>query len=180
MVESSNPQNLSVAYRVKSSVVQTSLLALATAFEIVSRHSKELKAELADWEEGRTFSMGVMNDGPAVTMRKDGLTVRYVGKGHIGSSLKILFKNMDSALLPLTGQMGSHTAFVQHRAILHGSIGQAMQVNRAMDIVQKFLMPGIVLKWNNKRPPEYKAADRLLKARVMGMLGLGLLTNMRK
>jgi len=170
----------SMAYRVKESVVKISLLALATAFEMVSKSSPELKAELADWEDGRVFSLGVLPDGPAISLKKEGGAIRYLGKGYKEPKLKVLFKNVDAALLPFTGQMGSHMAFVQHRAILHGNIAEAMQVNRAMDIVQNYLMPGFIMKKNSKRPPKMTAAGMLLKAKVMATLGIGLLLNMRK
>ncbi len=173
-------EKLSLGFRVKRSVVNTSLLALATAFEIVSRHSPELKAELADWDEGRVFSLGILPDGPAIALKKEGGVIHYLGKGHQDSKLKVLFKNVDSALLPFTGQMGSHTAFAQHRAILHGNVGEAMQVSRAMNMVQKFLMPGFILNKTFKNPPRFTASDLMLKARVMGTLLIGLIGNAMK
>lgn len=170
-------RGLSATYKLKKSVVSTSLLALATAFEIVSKYSPELKAELADWEDGRTFSLGVLPDGPAVTLKKVGDKIRYIGKGVKDPHLAIYFKNLDCALLPLTGQMGAHIASAQHRAILHGNVAEAMQINRAMAIVQNYLMPGIVLKKICKRPPKFTGKQLALKARVMAMLGLGLAVN---
>lgn len=173
-------KGLSTAYKLKKSVVSTSLLALATAFEIVSKYSPELKAELADWEDGRVFSLGVLPDGPAITLKKMGDKIRYIGKGVKDPHLAIYFKNLDSALLPLTGQMGAHTAFAQHRAILHGNVADAMQINRAMAIVQNYLMPGIILKKICKRAPKLTGKQLLLKARVMATLGLGLAVNAGK
>ncbi len=180
MENKSGEKKLSMTYKVKETIVKTSLLALATTFEIVSKHSPELKAEIADWEDGRVFSLGVLPDGPAVSLKKEGDQIRYLGKGYKNPKLKVLFKNVDAALLPFTGQMGSHTAFVQHRAIVHGNIGEAMQASRAMDIVQTYLMPVFILKKNSKRPPKLTGAEMLLKARVMTTLGIGLLLNMTK
>jgi hypothetical protein len=177
MEDESGTRKLSLSYRVKESVVSTSLLALATAFEIVSKHSAELKAELAGWEEGRTFSLGVLPEGPAITLKKEGDRIIYLGKGEKNPGLKILFKNLDSALLPFTGQMGSHTAFIQHRAILHGNIGEAMQISRAMNMVQKYLMPGFILNKTFKSPPKLGLSGLLLKAWVMATLAIGLIAN---
>lgn len=174
------PRGLSVGYKLKKSVVSTSLLALATAFEIVSKHSPELKEELVDWEEGRVFSLGVLPDGPAITLKKVGDKLRYIGKGVKDPHLAIYFKNLDCALLPLTGQMGAHIAFAQHRAILHGNVAEAMQINRAMAIVQNYLMPGVILKKICKRPPKLTGKQLFLKARVMATLGLGLAVNAGK
>jgi len=171
---------MSVGYVVKKSVVSTSLLALATAFEMVSKSDPELKKEIADWEDGRTFSMGVLPEGPAITLKKEGDRVVYMGKGIKNPKLTIYFKNVDAALLPLAGMMGAHTAFIQHRAILHGNIAEAMQTNRALAIVQNYLLPGIILKGITKRPPKMNASQLMLKAKVMALLGAGLAKNMIK
>jgi hypothetical protein len=160
-----------ISYQVKKIVVETSLLALAAAFEIVSKHAPEMKAELADWEDSRIFSLGVLPNGPAISLQKKGSEIHYLGKGYHNPQLKILFKNLDSAILPFTGQIGSHIAFVQRRAILQGNVGEAMQISRAMAIVQSYLMPGLVFDKIFKRPPKLTPAQLFLKARVMAMLG---------
>jgi len=167
-------------YRIKRAIVRTSLLALGVGFETVSKHDRDLKAEIADWEDGRVFSVGVLPDGPSVTLRKSGDRIQYLGQGDGPSRQRVLFKNVDAALLPLTGQMGSHTAFVQHRAILHGNVAEAMQASRAMDMVQTYLMPGFVLKRTMKRPPKLTLRQYVLKAWVLSTLAFGLLACLRR
>lgn len=169
-----------MAYRVKRAIVRSSLLALGVAFETVSKHDRGLKAEIAQWEDGRVFSLGVLPDGPAVTLRKSGDRVRYLGQGDGQSQLRILFKNVDAALPPLTGQMGSHTAFVQHRAILHGNVAEAMQTSRAIDMVQTYLIPGFILKRTMKRAPKLTLRQYVLKAWVLSTLPFGLLACSRR
>ena len=171
---------LSLAYKTKRAVVSTSLLALATAFETLSKHCPELQAEIANWEDGRVVTLGVLPGEPAISIKKEGDRIVYLGKGVKDPNLAIFFKNMDSAILPLTGQMGSHTAFVQHRAILHGNIYEAMQMNRAMAIVQGYLMPGFIMKKISKRPPKMSASQLMLKARLMATLTFGLIMNAGK
>lgn len=173
-------KTLSVSFRAKRAVVQTSLVALGTAFEIVSRLSPELKAELAEWEEGRTVSLGVLPAGPAMAVRKESDHVNYLGQGEHGAGVKLLFKNMDSAFLVLTGQIGSDQAFAEHRAIVHGSLNQAMQVNRALALVQKFLMPGLILKKIMKRPPRLRGSEWWVYARLMLALTPALVLNWSK
>ena len=160
--------------------MRTSLLALGVGFETVSKHDRDLKAEIADWEDGRVFSLGVLPDGPSVTLRKSGDRVQYVGQGDGPSQLRILFKNVDAALPPLTGQMGSHTAFVQHRAILHGNVAEGIQASRAMDMVQTYLIPGFILKRTMKRPPKLTLRQYVLKAWVWSTLAFGLLACSRR
>ncbi len=167
----SGSSKLSLSYRGKEALVKTSLIALATTFEIVSAGSEEMQAELEDWDAGRVFSIGVLPDGPAVCIMKQGPRLVYMGQGHQNSRLKILFKNMDSAVMLMTGWLASHMAFAQHRAIVHGSVKEAVEANRVMAVAQKFLFPGLVLKMNFKRPPKLSAKELILKAQVMGTVG---------
>jgi hypothetical protein len=173
-------EKLSAAFKVKRMVAGTSLLALGVAFEFISKHSREMKEEIEDWEEGRIVCLGVLPDGPSIAVRKELDRLVYLGRGDHGAGLKILFKNVDSALMPLIGQIGAHTAFAEHRAIVHGGIYEAMQANRAMAIVVKFLFPGILLNRITKRPPKMTGADYVTYARLNAVLVLLLLANWRK
>jgi hypothetical protein len=171
---------VSGAYKVKKMVVQTSLLLLGVAFELVSKHCKDMQDELAEWDAGRVLALGVLPDGPFIAVRKELNQLKYLGKGEHGAKIKIMFKNMDAALVMLTGQVGAHTGFAEHRAIVHGSINEAMQANRAMAIVTKFLFPGIWLKYITKRPPKMSLADYKTYFLVTAMLGLALALNATK
>jgi len=169
-----------VGYKAKKAVVRAVLSALGAGFEVVSKRNAELKAEIADWEDGRVISVGVLPDGPAIALKKEGDRIRYLGKGDHNPTLKVLFKNVDAAFLPLAFQMGAHTAFAQHRAILHGNVAKAMQTTRAMAIVQTYITPGFILRKITKRPPRLTAAQCLFKARVLATLPIALAVNMRK
>jgi len=170
----------SLTYKLKEFVITSSLLAFGTTFELVSKYSPELKKELADWEEGRTFGLGVWNGGPVMTIqKKDGRAV-YLGLKLVNPKLTIFFRNVDAALLIFTGRLGSHMSFIEHRAFLQGNLGEAMQTARAMNIVQKFLMPGFILNKTFKVPPKFTLADYLVKARVMLMLVPAMIPNLFK
>ena len=180
MAETSGARGLSPSYRKKKAVVSTALLALGVAIDIVSRHSPELKKEIADWEDGRVFSLGVLPDGPAISLRKEADRIRYLGKGYKDPKLRFLFKNIDCALLQVTGKMGAHTAYAQHRAILHGNLVEGVQTSRALSIVQTYLSPGVALKKTMKRPPKLTPAQLLIKVRVMATLPVAMLLYSRK
>lgn len=167
-------------YKLKKIVVCTSLLALGTAFEIVSKWDRKLKSEIADWEEGRVFSLGVIKNGPAMVLQKQDARIHYLGSHVNDADPNILFKNMDCALLPLTGMMSADTAFVQHRAILHGRVSAAMEVSRAMGIVQGYLLPGFMFGWLYKRAPKFTLRQYLLKAWVLTVLLPRMVVNMGK
>jgi hypothetical protein len=180
MTEQSSGVRPTLAYRLKRAVVGIALLALGGTFERVSKHSAELKEEIKDWKKGIVISLGVLPKGPAISLKEENGTIRYLGRGYKKPDVKILFKNMDSAFLPFTAQMGSHIAFVQHRALLHGSVVDGIKANRAMGIVQAYLLPGIVFGKVFKEPPKLTFKQKLLKLQVYLMMGLDMALNAAK
>lgn len=170
----------STLFKGKSFVARAALVALGVAFEDLSKRSEEMRREIADWEDGHTFALGVLPRGPSIAVRKEADRLIYLGQGEHDASLKILFRNVDSALLVLTGMLPAHTAFAERRAIVHGALDQAMQANRAMALVVKFLFPGIMLKSLTKRMPEFSSADLKVKARLYATIVPALIANFSK
>ena len=156
-------------------LVATSLRALGATFELVSKYSAELQGEIMDWEEGRVFAMGVLPNGPSMSLRKSGERIQFLGMGLKDPSVTMLFKNLDAAVMTFTGQIGAHTASIQRRVIVHGNITHAMQAVRALGIVQKYLLPAVILNKTYKTPPHFTAKDLWLKTKVMAGLGPQLL-----
>ncbi len=169
-----------LAYRLKKAVVGIALLALGGTFERVSKHSDKLKEEIKGWKKGIVISLGVLPKGPSISLKEENGTIRYLGRGYRNPDVKILFKNMDSAFIPFTAQMGSHTAFIQHRALLHGSVVDGIKSNRAMGIVQAYLLPGIVFGKVFKEPPKLNFREKLLKVNVYLMMGVDMVLNAAK
>jgi hypothetical protein len=170
----------SLAYKIKEFVVTTSLFAFGVTFEIVSKYSEELQKEIADWEDGRVFSLGLMNNGPGMSIKKEGGRIKFLGMGLQNPKVTVFFKNVDGALLVFTGQIGSHMAFIDHRANCHGALSEAVQAARAMNVVQKYLMPGFILNKTFKVPPTFTFSQLLLKAKVMALLTPYMIINLVK
>jgi len=180
MKEESSAIKPTIAYRLKKMVVGIALLALGGTFEKVSKHSAELKQEIKTWKKGIVISLGVLPNGPSISLKEDNGMIRYLGRGYKNPDVKIIFKNMDSAFLPFTAQMGSHMAFVQHRAMVHGSVLDGIKANRAMGIVQAYLLPGIVFKKVFKLPPKLTIKQKLFKLYVYLTMGIDMALNAAK
>jgi hypothetical protein len=170
-------KRLSMSFRAKRALVRTSLLALGAAFETVSKRSAELKAEIEDLEDGYVFSIGVLPDGPAISLKKEGNRIRYLGRGYRDPNVKILFKNMDAAVRVCVGIIGTHTAAAQHLTLVHGNIGEAVKASRAMSMVQTYLYPRFILTRTRKRRPKLTPAQLLLKVWVMATLAFAMLAS---
>jgi hypothetical protein len=180
MKEESSAIKPTIAYRLKKMVVGIALLALGGTFEKVSKHSAELKEEIKTWKKGIVISLGVLPNGPSISLKEQNGTIKYLGRGYKNPDVKIIFKNMDSAFLPFTAQMGSHMAFVQHRAMVHGSVLDGIKANRAMGIVQAYLLPGIVFKKVFKLPPKLTIKQKLFKLYVYLTMGIDMALNAAK
>jgi hypothetical protein len=170
------PRSARVSYEAKKMLVASSLRALGVMFELVSEHSPELATELADWEEGRVVGLGVLPNGPAISLLKQQERIRFLGTGLQNPAIGILFKNMDSAVMTFSGQIGAHMASIEHRAVVHGNVVHAMQTVRAMNIVQKFLMPTLLLNRTTKKPVRLSRTELRTKARVLAGLVPRLVT----
>jgi hypothetical protein len=164
------PHVPAAATALKRTVSQVSLLALGVVFELASRYVPEMKDEISSWEDGRRVAIGVMPSGPFITILKEGRAIHYLGRGLKDPELAILFKNLDSAVMIFTGQMGAPQAVAENRVVVHGSNVKAMEVTRAMAIVQTYLFPGFILDKTFKRPPRLSLSQMALKGKIMGLL----------
>jgi hypothetical protein len=164
----------------KTALCRTSLLALGMTFELASDHAPELAAELLPWDDGRRVGIGVLPNGPHITIEKRGARLAYLGQGLADPHVSILFKNLDSAVLVFTAQIGAHHAVAENRVIVRGSNHHAMEATRAMAIVQTYLFPGILLKNTFKRPPRLTRAQLLAKGRVYAALVPALVRGARR
>jgi len=156
--------------KVKYILLDTSLNALGAAFELVTKMVPEMKAEIAGWNEGRKFAVGVLPKGPYITLEKRGDMIFYLGKGLLSPEISLLFKNLDSGVLVFTGMMSSHQAVAECRVIIKGNNAYAMEVTRAMAIVQTYLFPSIMFKKIFKDPPKLSLAQMITKAKVYTLL----------
>lgn len=161
---------MELPHKAKYMLCHVSLLALGVTFELVSKYVLEMQEELADWESGRRVCIGVLPGGPSITIEKEGTRINYLGMGPRDPHVSIFFKNLDAGVLIFTGQLGAPAAVAENRVCVHGENGKAMQVTRAMAIVQTYLFPGLILKKTFKRPPKLSSEQLANKAKIMGLL----------
>lgn len=141
---------------------------LGAAFEEVSQKVPELKKELADWDEGRRFALGVLPKGPYITLEKRSDRIYYLGKGLMAPEVTFFFKNLDAGVPVFTGLMSSHQAVAENKVIIQGNNAYAMEVNRALAVVLAYLFPVTVFKHLFKEPPRLEFSQLINKAKVYG------------
>jgi hypothetical protein len=139
-------------------------------FELCSKRVPELGSEIAGWDEGHRVSLGVLPSGPYITLRKRGGQIEYLGPGLYRPRLAILFKNLDTALMMFSGQLGAAEGTAEQRVVVQGDLAHVMQAQRAMAIVQSYLFPAFMMKNAVKRPVKMRPAQLATKAYIMSML----------
>ncbi len=159
-----------VEMRAKRALAETSLLALSAMFELTSEHVKAMKLEVAGWENGRRIGIGVLPQGPYVTIKFEDGKFKHIGKGLVDPHVSILFKNLDSAVLIFAGLIGAPQAVAENRVLINGDNSYAMQVTRAMAIVQTYLFPAAILNKTFKRPPKLSMKELAVKGKILGLL----------
>ncbi|MCJ7689563.1 MAG: hypothetical protein MUO60_09635 [Clostridiaceae bacterium] len=85
-------------------------------------------------------------NGPCLVMKKINNKLYYCGKSEIDADLSIYFKNIEAALLVLTGRIGIAQAFAEHRFIVKGDIMESMSLVRCLNIVEAYLFPNFIVK----------------------------------
>jgi hypothetical protein len=155
----------------KKLVVQTSFFALGRAFEAAGYLDADVKKEIRDWKEPMTIMFQVMPNGPAMVVEKSGGRIRYAGSEAVPADLTVFFKNMESAFLVMSGQIGTPQGYAEHRMALKGDTGQAMPLIRCLNQVQAYLFPKIMAKRVMKRVP--KMSLRKMAYRVV-ILAVGV------
>lgn len=156
--------------KAKRAYLAVALRVFGAAFEAVALNCGECQIELADWEEGRRFALGVEPSGPYVTLEKKGSVIRMIGTGLKAPHLSILFKDLDSAVMVFTTCMGVVQATAENRALIRGDNARAMEVIRVLDIIMTYLLPGFVLKKNFRSPPRFGPLQYLVMLRIYASL----------
>jgi hypothetical protein len=150
----------------KYTLLDVFLTFLGAAFEEVSKKIPELKCEIAEWNEGRRFALGVMPKGPFVTVEKRGDELFYLGKGLQDPDVTFLFKNLDAAVPVFTGLMSSHQAVAECKVMIQGNNSFAMETNRALAVVLANLFPVSVFGHLFKDKPKMGIKQLINKGKV--------------
>ncbi|MFZ5595577.1 MAG: hypothetical protein ACOY31_01025 [Bacillota bacterium] len=138
---------------VKGLIVRVMLFFLGRGFQSLAARDPDIRKEIDGWSEGFTIMFNIMPFGPFWSIQKRGGKLRYLGMIKTGADLQVDFKNLETAFLVLTGQMGTPQGYAEHRVSVKGDLVLAMSMIRCLDIVQFYLFPAIIAKRVVKRLP---------------------------
>lgn len=167
--------------RGKTFMIQAGLFLLGRALEAAAVLDKDARAEVAKWNDPMTIMLHVHSQGPTMVLKKENGILRYAGSTPVEADLSIFFKNLESAFLIFSGQMGSPQGSAEHRVSLKGDASQAMSLIRCMDIAQAYLFPKFIAKNVLKSVPPMTLKRAGIRAAILGVgvpVGLGKLARL--
>jgi hypothetical protein len=131
---------------VKKQLAKIVLWFLGRGFEASAGCDSKVIEEVDSWKDHYSILIKIEGHGPCLFMEKKNSSLKYCGNQEAEADLSIFFKNIDAALLVLTGRIGIDTAFAQHRFVVKGDIMESMSLVRCLCIVENYLFPKFITK----------------------------------
>ena len=127
---------------------------LGRGFQAAAALDDNVKSEVSKWDRKSKILFKVESFGPCLVMGFEGDKFKSMGLKECDSNFTIYFKNIEAAILVLTGSMGIDKAYAQHRVGMKGDIiALGMPLVRCLYIVEAYLFPDFIGKRIFKRMP---------------------------
>jgi len=139
--------------KIKRFLVSLIFIVLGRAFQSASRHDADIKTEVDSWDEGFTIIIRVHPSGPLMGLEKKDHKLFFRWGALTRGNLEIIFRNLESAFMVLTPQMGAAQAFAERRMSVKGDLGISMSFTRALNALLAVLYPRFIVKRLLKRVP---------------------------
>jgi len=153
----------------KSAVVKAALFALGSALEAAAVLDEDVRHEVATWKDPFSVLFQVVPNGPSMVFEKRNGKLVFKGTKAVKADLSVYFKNMESAFLILSGQIGTPQGYAEHRMTLKGDTSQGMGLIRVLNVVQFYLFPKILAQRIIKRLPEMTPKKMLNRFLILGV-----------
>jgi hypothetical protein len=131
----------------KRFIASTVFFFLGRGIKSVYKLDINAKSELDSFSDKQIIRFKIEPQGPFFAFYKEEnkiYTLRGSKAKNITPYIDIAFKNIEGALLVLTGRLGIEQAYVQHRFILYGDIYSTIAVVRIMSMVENYLFPSFM------------------------------------
>lgn len=155
-------------FRLKTAIARTILWFLGRGFSASAVHDTRIQEELNGWVDEASILLKIGPHGPSISLVKHGSRLCFLGSRETGKeTIAIFFKNIDAALLVLTGRIGIARAFSEHRFTVCGDISFAMSVVRSMVLVETYLFPRFMAVNIMQRVPRKQVSSLRIYLRTL-------------
>ncbi len=157
---------------IKKLIVKTCFFVLGRSLQSASYFDATIRKEISRWREGYSIKMEVLPKGPVMTLKKEGGKLRYMGKKIQEADLVIRFKNLTSAFILMTPQIGIAQGFAQHRISVAGDLSDSIVFTRILNILMAYLYPSFISRKLLKEIPPlpYRKYYRRVYLYMIGIL----------
>lgn len=141
----------------KRAIVKTVFFVLGRALQSASKHDKTLQAEVETWPKDMVVVFKVAPHSPRMAFAKTPSNqIQYKGTGITDdeAGLLIAFKNLESAFMMLTAQIGTPRAYIEHRIAVRGDLVYGLSVIRCLNIIERYLFPSFIARRILRRLPD--------------------------
>lgn len=156
----------------KTVLAKVVFVILGRAFEVLSGKDLDIKREVASWPEGFKLVLDIMPHGPKLVLSKVKGGIRAKALNDKEPDLCVQFKNIESAFLILTPQMGVPTGFAQHRFIVVGDIAKSMSFVRCLNLILCYLYPNFLCRNLMRNIPKINPFQRITRRLYFYSIGL--------
>ncbi len=167
-------------YRIKApffkiTINKTFLFVLGKAAVFLSEHDFKIKEKIEKLDID-FIKLSIPEMKESLIFKKRGNSLKKAkGLNDNSSKIEIIFKNIDSAFLLLTGQLGPEQGFWEHRIFLKGNISNALIFTEILKRVEAILFPGFFHRKLFKTKPKLGLKDYLLRMELYLLTPLWLI-----
>jgi len=120
---------------------------LARVFSATSKFDESLQKEVSNWPEDLKIVLSVRGTNLFLGLKRTKSAKLIPTKiTPEEADAHIMFKNIDSAFMLVTAQMGIPEAYAQKRFIVKGDISFSMSLIRCLNLVQAYLFPRFIAR----------------------------------
>ena len=161
--------------RFKETYVRVLFFIFGRALQTLSRIDPVLRRELARWPEDLLVLYRILPKGPCMALlrnRAGGFEYRGSQGREEEAGLVLSLKNLETAFLIMTLQLGPAKAYAEHRVGVRGNTSAAVSLIRCLNVLIAYLVPGRFARKLVKRLPVIPAGRKLLGRFLIFFVGV--------
>ena len=163
--------------RFKEAYVRALLFVFGRALQTISGRDPILRSELARWPENILVLYKILPDGPRMALLRNSRgRLEYKGSAarEEDAGLVLTIKNLESAFLVMSLQLGTAQAYAEHRVGVRGNVMVAMSLIQCLSVLITYLAPERFARRVVKRLPAIPAGRKLLYRFFILFIGVPL------
>ncbi len=161
--------------RIKTFIIKLMFFFFGRALQIVSTLDPDIRNEISRWPEDYLILYKVLPKGPRMALARNRLGHLEYRGGKVREAeadLTVAIKNVESAFLIFTFQIGMNQAYAQNRLSVRGDIPTAMSQMRVLNLTLAYMLPKFVVRKITMKVPEIRPLKKHLSRGLIYFFGI--------